>query len=192
VQLGIDPYARGEKSRLKPFGLDIRSENVAKDSYTAAQIPKCPVYFGPAEPRKAPNMADAGREKRGRKKAKKRRATGKKGRKMATSGRQKKSDALLRARLISAIAHPLRRRILRALAESGEERSPAQLGREFDLAVGSISYHLNVLRKLSVVKPVGERMVRGAVEHFYESTIEDDPPIEALLEETRAVDEEDA
>jgi len=32
-------------------------------------------------------------------------------------------------------------------------------------------------------------MARGAVEHLYESTIEDDPPIETLLAETKEFDE---
>lgn len=95
-----------------------------------------------------------------------------------------------RADLINAIAHPLRRRILRLLADRGEQSSPARIGTEFQLHVGTVGYHIRVLEELGAVELTDEGMVRGAVEHFYETTIVDDPPIEALLEETREVDEE--
>jgi hypothetical protein len=55
--------------------------------------------------------------------------------------------------------------------------------------LGSVAYQVRVLHRLVAVKPTGERHVRGAIQRFYESTIEDDPPIEALLEETREADE---
>lgn len=95
-----------------------------------------------------------------------------------------------RANLIDAIAHPLRRRILRFLADRREQSSPARIGKEFHLHVGMVSYHMRVLQKLGAVELTDEGMVRGAVEHFYKTTIADDPPIEALLEETREVDDE--
>jgi DNA-binding transcriptional ArsR family regulator len=95
-----------------------------------------------------------------------------------------------RANLINAIAHPLRRRILRLLADRGEQSSPARIGKEFHLQVGMIGYHMRVLEELGAVELTDEGMVRGAVEHFYKTTIASDPPIEALLEETREVDDE--
>jgi DNA-binding transcriptional ArsR family regulator len=94
-----------------------------------------------------------------------------------------------RANLIDAIAHPLRRRILRLLADRDEQSSPARIGKELRLHVGTIGYHMRVLEELGAVELTDEKMVRGAVEHFYETTIADDPPIEALLEETRKVDD---
>jgi DNA-binding transcriptional ArsR family regulator len=97
-----------------------------------------------------------------------------------------------RADLINAIAHPLRRRILRRLADRGEQSSPTKIAREFHLHVGMIGYHIRVLLELGAVELSDEQMVRGAVEHFYETTIDDDPPIETLLEETREVDDEGA
>ena len=95
-----------------------------------------------------------------------------------------------RANLIDAISHPLRRRILRLLADRGEQSSPTRIGKEFDLHVGMIGYHMRVLAELGAVELTDEGMVRGAVEHFYKTTIIDDPPIETLLEETREVDDE--
>jgi DNA-binding transcriptional ArsR family regulator len=103
---------------------------------------------------------------------------------LATDGEDKH-----RGSLIAAIAHPGRRRILRIVATAGEARSPAQMAKAMSLPQGMVAYHARVLWRLGAVEPASERMVRGAVEHFYDTTIEDDPPIEALLEETREVDE---
>lgn len=96
-----------------------------------------------------------------------------------------------RANLIWAIAHPVRRRILRALSKSKDPRSPMQLSRSFELPLSAVAYHVNILRKFGGVKLTDERMARGAVEHFYETTIDEDPPIEALLDETRLADEDE-
>jgi DNA-binding transcriptional ArsR family regulator len=95
-----------------------------------------------------------------------------------------------RADLIDAIAHPLRRRILRLLADRGEQSSPARIAKEFELHVGTVGYHVKVLEELGAAELTDEGMVRGAVEHFYKTAIVDDPPIETLLEETREVDDE--
>ncbi len=46
-----------------------------------------------------------------------------------------------------------------------------------------------MLRQLGAVAEVAQELVRGAVEHFYASTIEGNAPILALLEETRETDE---
>ncbi len=96
-----------------------------------------------------------------------------------------------RANLIWAIAHPVRRRVLRELAKQSEPCSPIQLSRAFDRPLSAVAYHVNILRKFGAIRLTDEQMARGAVEHFYETTIEEDPPIEALLEETRSADEED-
>ncbi len=102
---------------------------------------------------------------------------------------RKNPDGKQRANLIDAIAHPLRRRILRLLADRREQSSPAKIAKEFHLQVGMVGYHVRVLQKLGAVELTDEGMVRGAVEHFYKTTIVDDPPIEALLEETREADD---
>jgi DNA-binding transcriptional ArsR family regulator len=106
--------------------------------------------------------------------------------------RRKNSHGEDRADLINAIAHPLRRRILRVLGDRREQSSPTKIAKGFGLHVGLVGYHVRVLQELGAVKLTDEQMVRGAVEHFYETTIDDDPPIETLLEETREVDDENA
>ncbi len=64
-----------------------------------------------------------------------------------------------------AVGHPLRARILEALA--GEPRSPNELAVEFGEPLGNVSYHVSVLRDLEVVELVATAPRRGAVEHYY-------------------------
>lgn len=140
-------------------------------------------------------MADTdnepGDDKPGRKKRRKKPGERSKG----SPGKRRKAEKMreeaeFRANMIWAIAHPLRRRILRLLADNEHPRSPMQISREFGAPVSAVSYHVTILRNFGAVELVDEQMARGAVEHFYETTIEDDPPVEALLEETRPEDDE--
>jgi DNA-binding transcriptional ArsR family regulator len=109
---------------------------------------------------------------------------------MAAGGKRRDEDeGRRRADLISAIDHPSRRRMLRTLLDGGERLSSVELARELSLSLGDASYHVRVLHCLRAVKPAGKRRVRGAIQRFYRATVENDPPIEALLDETRAFDE---
>jgi hypothetical protein len=45
--------------------------------------------------------------------------------------------------------------------------SPAAIGRELGVEASLVSYHARALEALDLVEQVGERPVRGAVEHFY-------------------------
>lgn len=128
-------------------------------------------------------MADAGRGQERRRRIEK---AAKKGPRADTT-----ELARQRANLIWAIAHPLRRRVLRALADSTVACSPVQMSRQFDLPVSAVAYHVQILRQCGAVELADEQMARGAVEHFYATKIVDDPPIETLLEETRDADDED-
>jgi hypothetical protein len=99
-----------------------------------------------------------------------------------------------RAAQIKAIDHPLRRCILRAFLTEGGALSPVQISRGLTARglkaqLGSVAYQVRVLHRLFAVKSTGKRQVRGAIQRFYEATIENDPPIETLLEETREGDE---
>jgi DNA-binding transcriptional ArsR family regulator len=91
--------------------------------------------------------------------------------------------------LISALNHPTRRRILRLMLDRKERLSATEIASELGMPLGDASYHGGLLRDLGAVKPAGTRQVRGALQRFFEATIEDDPPIETLLEETRETDE---
>jgi DNA-binding transcriptional ArsR family regulator len=68
-------------------------------------------------------------------------------------------------RIIKALAHPLRLRLLTAL--DGREASPSQLSKELDVELGTVSYHVRRLHDMGLIRLVGERQQRGAVEHRY-------------------------
>lgn len=68
-------------------------------------------------------------------------------------------------RLVKALAHPLRIRIMSAL----ERRSatPKQIAEALDVPLENLSYHVRALRDFGFIKLEEQRMVRGAVEHRY-------------------------
>jgi DNA-binding transcriptional ArsR family regulator len=90
---------------------------------------------------------------------------------------------------IKAISAPQRRRILRTLHGVGEARSPNELAEAFGLHVGHVSYHVKVLRECGVLALTDTQPARGAVEHFYASTVVDNEQVAKLLEATKANDE---
>jgi len=71
-------------------------------------------------------------------------------------------------RLIKAMSHPLRFRILIKLNE--EAASPSVLARTLDEPIGNVSYHVRVLDDLGAIELVETKQVRGAVEHVYRAT----------------------
>jgi len=105
------------------------------------------------------------------------------------SRRRERSESRRRAHMVMAIAHPLRRRMLRMIVKHGEPLSPAQMAKEFGLPVGTITYHAKVLWLYEAVEPIREPQLHGGGEHPYEVTIENDPPLKTLLEETREADD---
>jgi len=73
--------------------------------------------------------------------------------------------------LLMALRHPLRRRILRELAD-GEARSPRELAAALRHPLGNVSYHVRVLAERGATILVGTKPSRGSVEHFYRSAVE--------------------
>lgn len=73
--------------------------------------------------------------------------------------------------LLMALRHPLRRRILRELAD-GEARSPRELASALRHPLSNVSYHVRVLAERGATIPVGTKPSRGSVEHFYRSAVE--------------------
>lgn len=69
------------------------------------------------------------------------------------------------ARLMKALAHPLRERILAALVS--REASPSQLARRLGEPLPNVNGHIKQLERLGVVELVETRTKRGAVEHVY-------------------------
>lgn len=78
-----------------------------------------------------------------------------------TTGRRKR----LQSTLAAAVAHPLRARCLTVFAE--RVASPAEISRELMVDVSKVGYHVSALRDANLIEEVGQRPVRGAIEHFY-------------------------
>jgi DNA-binding transcriptional ArsR family regulator len=91
-------------------------------------------------------------------------------------------------RLLHALNHKVRRRILRRLAEADGAVSPVVISRELGIPLGIVSYHVTTLRHCKTVEQTKVEPVRGAVEHFYRTLMEGNMVADTLLEATREVD----
>jgi DNA-binding transcriptional ArsR family regulator len=69
------------------------------------------------------------------------------------------------ARVVKALAHPLRVRILSMLDEG--ELSPTELSDKLGVPIGNVSYHVRQLADLGLIRLTRETPRRGAVEHHY-------------------------
>ncbi|MGN6663082.1 MAG: helix-turn-helix domain-containing protein [Solirubrobacterales bacterium] len=72
--------------------------------------------------------------------------------------------------LLIALRHPLRRRILQAMAD-GEAVSPRELSLALRQPLSNVSYHVRVLADCAAVTLVATKPVRGSVQHFYRSAV---------------------
>jgi DNA-binding transcriptional ArsR family regulator len=68
-------------------------------------------------------------------------------------------------KVVKALGHPIRRRILAAL--DGRIASPSELAEEFGEQIGNISYHFKTLDRLGLIELVETAPRRGAIEHRY-------------------------
>jgi len=68
-------------------------------------------------------------------------------------------------RLVKALAHPLRLRILSVLEQ--REASPKELSLALDAPLTHVSYHVRQLAEHGIVKLVRRTPRRGAIEHHY-------------------------
>jgi hypothetical protein len=70
--------------------------------------------------------------------------------------------------LARANTHPLRVSILEVLGiDGGRTLSPKDLSLELQAPLSTVNYHVTELRRSGLLEIVGERQVRGAIEHFY-------------------------
>lgn len=67
--------------------------------------------------------------------------------------------------LVQALAHPLRAKMLYELQERAA--SPKELAAYFDVPLPNVAYHIQVLRKLKLIRLVKKTPRRGAIEHHY-------------------------
>ena len=68
-------------------------------------------------------------------------------------------------RLVKAIGHPLRLKLLTLLNE--RVASPSELAEELGETIGSVAYHIRTLAQLECIELVRTTPVRGALEHHY-------------------------
>jgi DNA-binding transcriptional ArsR family regulator len=71
-------------------------------------------------------------------------------------------------RLVRALAHPLRIRILEALTE--RVASPIRLSDDLDAGLSHVAYHTRALDKCGCLELVDTAQRRGATEHFYKAS----------------------
>lgn len=84
---------------------------------------------------------------------------------MRTEGRPHTND------MFTALAHPVRRQILRRLIKAKGELSPRQLASELGEPLSALSYHVRVLAECEAVRLRRTKQVRGSTQHFYKPDI---------------------
>ena len=72
-------------------------------------------------------------------------------------------------KLMKALAHPLRQKILIALSE--RVASPSELADELGEPLGNVSYHVRMLVDLGCIELVSTTPRRGALEHHYKAVV---------------------
>jgi DNA-binding transcriptional ArsR family regulator len=72
-------------------------------------------------------------------------------------------------RVIKALSHPLRYRILEAL--NHRVASPSEIAAELGEPLGNVAYHTKILADNGAIELVRTAPVRGALEHFYRALI---------------------
>jgi DNA-binding transcriptional ArsR family regulator len=72
-------------------------------------------------------------------------------------------------RLLKAISHPLRYRLLLQL--EGRVASPKELAEELGQPLGRVSHHVRRLRRLGAIELVRTEPRRGATEHYYRARV---------------------
>ena len=73
-------------------------------------------------------------------------------------------------RLLKAISHPLRHRVLSAIDEAGEA-SPKAVAAQLGEPLGRVSHHVRVLAGLGAIELTRTEPRRGAQEHFYRAAV---------------------
>jgi len=89
--------------------------------------------------------------------------------KTKTKKSDKPTEAAVDVRVIKALGHPLRQRILQALNQ--EVASPSELATKLEEPLGNVSYHVKILESCDAIELVRTAPVRGALEHFYRATM---------------------
>jgi DNA-binding transcriptional ArsR family regulator len=86
------------------------------------------------------------------------------------SNNQGPQSEVIDQRLVRALAHPLRVRILEVLSDGIS--SPNRLSETLETALSDVAYHTRALDRCGVLHLVDTAQRRGATEHFYKATPE--------------------
>jgi DNA-binding transcriptional ArsR family regulator len=73
--------------------------------------------------------------------------------------------------LLEALRHPLRRDILREMADK-KAISPREISAALHQPLSNVSYHVRVLAECTAVLLVSTKPTRGSMQHFYRTAIE--------------------
>jgi DNA-binding transcriptional ArsR family regulator len=84
----------------------------------------------------------------------------------------KSKEAPVDQRLIKALGHPVRMRVLDILND--RVASPSELAKELGEPLGNVAYHVKILEEAEAIELVRTAPVRGALEHFYRATTDVD------------------
>jgi len=82
--------------------------------------------------------------------------------------------------LFNALGHPMRRKILREMIDTGEEASPRELAAQLDEQLSALSYHVRVLAECKAVELVRTERIRGSTQHFYRAIVKANWALSAL------------
>lgn len=80
-----------------------------------------------------------------------------------------RKDAPVDLRVMKALGHPIRQKILQTLKD--RVASPSEVAKEIGEPLGNVSYHFKILLQCEAVELVRTRPVRGALEHFYRASM---------------------
>ncbi len=85
--------------------------------------------------------------------------------------------------LFNALGHPMRRRVLREMLDTGGEISPRELAVKLSEQLSALSYHVRVLAECGAVELVRTERIRGSTQHFYRPAVRADWALSALESE---------
>src|ERR1700754_4320360 len=91
------------------------------------------------------------------------------------SAQQPERPDAVDARVVKALSHPTRVRILELL-QHRELASPVELATELGIPLGTVSYHVRRLEVLGFIELATRTQRRGAVEHHYRAPTTLDQP----------------
>ncbi len=82
--------------------------------------------------------------------------------------------------LFHALGHPMRRRILREMLDSGSDFSPVELAAKLREDLSALSHHVRVLAECDAIELGRTEQIGGATKHFYRFAVKADWALAAL------------